>query len=145
MRDLERLKKKQLSLASSGVVKSLGELLKDVGGVAVVRGQGEHREVVNVEAEQGNRHLESEAVNEELITTDDPLSLEMSKTITEEEEETEAVTYVVDGETGEILMIDKDVSEPIDFNEECFETESITGPLDGRVMEIDSSSKIHLK
>ena len=142
MRDLERLKKKQLSLASSGVVKSLGELLKDVGGVAVVRGQGEHREVVNVEAEQGNRHLESEAVNEELITTDDPLNLEMSKTITEEEEETEAVTYVVDGETGEILMIDKDVSERIDFNEECFETESITGPLDGRVMEIDSSSKM---
>ena len=139
MRDLERLKKKQLSLASSGVVKSLGELLQDVGGVAVVRGQRDHKEVINVQAE------ESQCVNEDPLDPDDPLNLEskieMGKEDEADEVGVEAVTYVVDGESGEIIMIDKDVNDTIDFNGECFETESVTGPLDGQIMEIDSSVK----
>ena len=40
-RDLNRLKMKQLQLAKSGMVQTLGELMKDAGGVAVVKGKGE--------------------------------------------------------------------------------------------------------
>ena len=137
MRDLERLKKKQLSLASSGVVKSLGELLIDVGGVAVVRGQGGHKEVINVLTE------ESEDETPDPFDVGIQLNHDSKIEIGEEDEadEVEAVTYVVDGESGEIIMIDKDSNDKNDFNEDCFETDSVTGPLDGQIMEIDSSAK----
>ncbi len=139
MRDLERLKKKQLTLASSGVFKSLGELLQDVGGVAVVRGQRDHKQVIDVQAE------ESQVANQDPLEAGNQLNLESKTEKGKEDEaselEVEAVTYVVDGESGEIIMIDKDVKDTIELNEEFFDTESVTGPLDGQIMEIDSSAR----
>ena len=57
MRDLTRLKRKQLQLARSGVIKTLSELMRLAGGVTVCRGKGDNKEEVNIEEEEQESKL----------------------------------------------------------------------------------------
>ena len=162
-RDLRRLKRKQVVLANSGVVKSLGQLLKEAGGTAVVVGKGDSKENIDVDKEdpildQKSRMNMLEAglsVDEieqkmELINSglsickanaEESIGIEKDTTMNngddeiEDISEEEATTYLVDGETGEIIRFENNAE--AHHADENFETESVTGPLDGRIMEID--------
>jgi len=128
MRDLNRLKRKQLQMAHSGVIKSLAELMRWAGGVSVVKGKGDCKEEVDLDREDQESRLnlykagltleqiESKVnlINSGLTITkaskdeekpDSPVGGEFVEKI-EQEDETSYPTYVVDQETGEILVVE---------------------------------------
>eukprot|EP00092_Neocalanus_flemingeri_P030405 GFUD01033005.1.p1 GENE.GFUD01033005.1~~GFUD01033005.1.p1 ORF type:complete len:1447 (+),score=438.90 GFUD01033005.1:81-4421(+) len=130
MRDLNRLKRKQLQLAQSGVIKSLGELLRWAGGVAVVKGKGDSKEEVDLEKEDQESRLnlykagltleqiesKVELINSGLTITkaikekldaNVPEGSEFVEIDNEVEEDAAYPTYVVDQDTGEILIVEQ--------------------------------------
>jgi len=154
MRDLNRLKRKQLQMAQSGVIKSLAELMRWAGGVSVVKGKGDCKEEVDLEREDQESRLnlykagltleqiESKVnlINSGLTITkasnekfemDNPDDEEFSE-IVEQEGEASYATYVVDQETGEILVVEQitsfDATDVGDFDET--ESECISANVD---------------
>ena len=141
VRDLNRLKKKQASLASSGVVKSLGELVAGAGGVRVRRGRGPARQEVEVGHLESRLHLYRagltldqierkggllqegltitragrEVEEEEAVEREEDEMVEMVEMVEIEEtsggELTNYPTYIVDEDTGEILFVEEVASE----------------------------------
>jgi len=130
MRDLNRLKRKQLQMAQSGVIKSLSELMRWAGGVAVVKGKGDCKEEVDLEMEDQESRLnlykagltleqiesKVDLINSGLTitkaTTDKfvpnvPEGGEFIEIENEAEVETSYPTYVVDQDTGEILIVEQ--------------------------------------
>ena len=51
------LKRKQLQMAHSGVIKSLAELMRWAGGVSVVKGKGDCKEEVDLDREDQESRL----------------------------------------------------------------------------------------
>ena len=157
MRDLNRLKRKQLQMAQSGVIKSLSELMRWAGGVSVVKGKGECKEEVDLEREDQESRLnlykagltleqiESKVnlinsgltitkANSEKVELDNPDD-EGFPEIVEQEGEASYPTYVVDQETGEILVVEQITSFDTTDVGEFEETES-----DGISATVDSIS-----
>ena len=170
MRDLTRLKRKQLQLARTGVIKSLSELMKLAGGVTVCRGKGENREEVNIEEEEQESRLNMykaglslDQIEKKMILINSGLTITKADSDTEKEGDKENnlkevsdtdetvknySTYVVNQETGEIILLEESQAETIigcsedlqDDDSDLYDSETETGPLDGRVMEIDATS-----
>ena len=171
MRDLTRLKRKQLQLARTGVIKSLAELMKLAGGVAVCRGKGDNKEEVNIEEEEQESRLNMykaglslDQIEKKMILINSGLTITKAENSEMKEGEKESLkdvgeegvknysTYVVNQETGEIILLEESqadsimgTSDPLlDDDSDIYDSETETGPLDGKVMEIDVSSEQEL-
>jgi len=178
MREFKRIKIKQLQLASNGVVKSLKELMAEIGADTVMRGTGEHLEVLDITKEDKETKLNMlqsglshEEIEQKIELLNSGLSITKSENVyensvvvdTDQKEDREHVSvdcdpinvndsgetvtsYIVDNESGEILIVPEqsEMNENFDDVEiEVIEDEEEeldafeTGPLDGRIMEID--------
>ena len=119
VRDLARLKRRQTSLAKTGVIRSLGELVEGAGGVVVMKGRGEARQEVDIAQEdmESRLHLYRAGLSLEQIERKVGL-IHSGLTITaagvgeeegggvQEEEEEEEDTIEEDGE--ELVEIETD-------------------------------------
>ena len=172
MRDLNRLKRKQLQLARTGVIKSLSELMKLAGGVAVCRGKGDNKEEVDIEEEEQESRLNMykaglslDQIEKKMILINSGLTITKAESTEEEEEVVDKEytkdpldaddndknysTYVVNQETGEIILLEESQAETIlggpencqDDDSDLYDSETETGPLDGKVMEIDVTAE----
>ena len=128
IRDLERLKRKQVGLAKAGVVRTLEQLVAGAGGKMVMQGKGEGKVQVDMKREDLESGLHMYRAGLSIIEIEKKVDLLHSGlTITkavptedevgelEQDEQEEMVcetaenypTYIVDENTGEILFVEE--------------------------------------
>jgi len=128
IRDLERLKRKQVGLAKAGVVRTLEQLVAGAGGKIVMRGKGESKVKVDMKREDLESGLHLYRAGLSIVEIEKKVDLLQSGlTITkavptpgevgelEEDEQEEIIceteedypTYIVDENTGEILFVEE--------------------------------------